>query len=127
MAEVACKALTKNGRPCQGRPLADGYCRFHSATTAEAQQEARRRGGQNKAKTVRLGRLVPPRLIPIFDTLEEAMNECYSGELEPRIAQALASLAGAMVKVIAAGEMEERLRKLEQVSQAREPLNRGRR
>ena len=45
--------------------------------------------------------------------LEAALGEVYRGELDPRQAQAMASLAGAVVRVITAGELEERLRALE--------------
>ena len=41
------------------------------------------------------------------------MQEVHDGELDPRQAQAMASLAGALVRVITSGELEERLRSLE--------------
>ena len=37
----------------------------------------------------------------------------HRGELDPRAASAMASLAGALVRTITAGELEERLRALE--------------
>jgi hypothetical protein len=42
----------------------------------------------------------------MFDGLEAAMKELREGRLDPRQATAMASLAGAMVKVIKAGEEE---------------------
>ena len=45
--------------------------------------------------------------------LEKALQEVHDGDLDPRQAHAMASLAGALVKVITSGELEERLRKLE--------------
>jgi hypothetical protein len=56
---------------------------------------------------------MPPRLIPIFDRLERAMEEVHDGTLDPKRATALASLARAAVSVLTAGEMEERLRNIE--------------
>ena len=45
--------------------------------------------------------------------LEDALGEVHRGELDPRAASAMASLAGALVRAITAGELEERLRALE--------------
>ena len=57
--------------------------------------------------------MLPARLRPIAVMLEEALGEVHHGNLDPRVATAMASLAGALVKVITSGEMEERLRALE--------------
>jgi hypothetical protein len=53
-----------------------------------------------------LEKLLPSRLRPTFDRLEAAMKEVHEGRLDPRQATAMASLTGAMVKVIKAGEEE---------------------
>ena len=45
--------------------------------------------------------------------LERALTEVHDGRLDPRAATAMASLAGALVRVITSGELEERLRSLE--------------
>jgi hypothetical protein len=50
----------------------------------------------------------------VAERLERALNEVHDGELDPRAATAMASLAGALVRVITAGELEERLRRLEE-------------
>ncbi|MDP2674464.1 MAG: hypothetical protein Q8Q00_06110 [Dehalococcoidia bacterium] len=47
---------------------------------------------------------MPSRLQPVFSRLERAMQEVHDGSLEPRRATAMASLAGAMVKVLQAGQ-----------------------
>ena len=111
-----CAAPRKDGERCTARAGPDGFCIGHSPQA----QEARRKGGRNKANVARLGRLIPPRLVPVFDLLEKALGEVHTGTLEPRVASAMASLAGAMVRVITAGEMEARLRDLEQRQQLQE-------
>ena len=58
--------------------------------------------------------MLPARLRPVADLLEKALEEVHEGQLDPRVATAMASLAGALVRVFQAGEMEERMRKLEQ-------------
>jgi hypothetical protein len=57
--------------------------------------------------------LVPPRLTVVYERLEQALTEVHGGELDPKVAQAMASLARAMVNVLTAGELEERVRRLE--------------
>lgn len=90
------------------------HCLWHDPERAQARAEARRRGGANRAGVVRLRRLVPPRLIPVFDKLEQALSEVHDGTLKPGQAVAMAALARAMVAVLQAGELEERVRRLEE-------------
>ena len=109
-----CGSPKKDGTPCAAvQVLADGKCFAHSAVTAAARAAGNRRGGHNSAKIVRLRGAVPPRLMPIFDTLEAALAEVHAGELEPKRAAAMAALARALVAVLTAGELEERVRRLE--------------
>jgi len=109
----ACAAPRKDGRPCAAPPLADGRCFAHSPSTAADRAEARRRGGRNRSNAARLRGLMPPCLAPVFDRLETALAGTHAGELDPRQAQAMASLARALVAVLTAGELEERVRRLE--------------
>jgi hypothetical protein len=104
-----CTATRKDGRPCTALAVSEGLCVGH----APQAQEARRRGGRASARSARLGRLVPPRLLAVYDMLELALGGVYDGEVDPRVATAMASLAGAMVRVLTAGELEERVRRLE--------------
>jgi hypothetical protein len=60
--------------------------------------------------------------LPIFDILEAALTEVHRGTITPGQATAMASLAKAMVSVLGAGEMEERLRDLE--AAAKQPVER---
>ena len=108
-----CRERRRDGRPCAARPLADGRCFAHSPTTADQRTAARRRGGRHSAKVVRLRGLLPVRLLPVYDRLEEALTQTHDGELEPRQVQAMAALARALVTVLTAGELEERVRRLE--------------
>ena len=111
----ACTAVRKDGQPCSVRVLVDGsHCFAHAPDRQQARAEARRRGGQNRSAAVRLRGLVPPRLVPVFDRLEAALAETHAGDLDPKTATAMAALARAMVAVLQAGELEERLRKLEE-------------
>jgi hypothetical protein len=109
-----CAGVRKDGTPCRSQVLCDGtHCYVHSPAHQQERAEARRKGGRNRATAARLRALVPPRLMPVFDRLEAALEEVHRGELEPKRAQAMASLARALVAVLTAGELEERVRKLE--------------
>jgi hypothetical protein len=52
--------------------------------------------------------------VSVYDRLETALQQVNDGELDPRIAGAMASLSRAMVAVLTAGELEERVRALEE-------------
>ncbi len=108
-----CRALRKDGQPCLAPPGRTGYCMVHDPALEDKRRAAYRLGGEHKAKAVRLRMLVPPRLMPVYNKLEAALEEVHSGTLEPRRATAMAALAGAMVRVLTSGELEERVRTLE--------------
>ena len=110
---MRCKSKTRTGEPCRGFAMEDGYCFSHLPALDKKRQEARAKGGKNSARAARLKKLVPPRLIPVFDRLEKALGEVHTGELESKQATAMAALARAMVAVLTSGELEERVRGLE--------------
>ena len=101
-----CPAPTKTGKPCHGRPGESGYCFAHDPATKDKREAARVKGGENSSHAARLEKLLPSHLRSTFDRLEAAMKEVHEGSLDPRRATAMASLAGAMVKIIKAGEEE---------------------
>ncbi len=101
-----CSAPTKSGKPCRGRPAESGYCFAHDPATKDKREAARVKGGENSSHAARLEKLLPSRLRPKFDRLEAAMNEVHEGRLDPRRATAMALVAGAMVKIVKAGEEE---------------------
>jgi ssDNA-binding Zn-finger/Zn-ribbon topoisomerase 1 len=57
--------------------------------------------------------LVSLHRIPVFNMLEQAFTEVYTGQLDPKRATAMAALARSMVAVLSSGDLEERLRNLE--------------
>ena len=104
-----CTSLRGNGSPCMARAGVSCYCIGHDPGA----QDARRKGGHAKSRAERAGKLLPDRLQPMVSLLEAALGEVHRGELDPRAASAMASLAGVLVRTITAGELEERLRTLE--------------
>ena len=60
-------------------------------------------------------RLMPSDMREVFDVLRAALYEVHSGALSPSQGSAMSSLAGAMVKLAEAGELVERVRRLEEL------------
>jgi len=112
---ATCKATRKDGQPCTAPAVMDGFCIGHCPQATEA----RRKGGRNSSRQARLDAMLPARLRPVLDSLEKAMSEVYSGELDPRQAQAMSSLARAMVVVLEVSSLEERVRRLEERLEAK--------
>ncbi len=113
-AKQPCLGIRADGSPCQTRVLVDGaYCFAHAPGRDAERAEARQRGGKGRSSAARLRGLMPPRLVGVYDVLEQALNDVIDGGLDPRQATAAAALARAMVATLQAGELEERLRKLE--------------
>jgi hypothetical protein len=109
-----CQATKRDGSPCRSQVLSDAsFCFTHSPTRADERAEARRRGGQGRSSAARLRRLVPPRLVSVYDALEAALTDVRSGEITPQQGQAMAAIARALAAVLQAGELEQRLRDLE--------------
>ncbi len=104
-----CVSTGRDGAPCTAQAGTFGVLHRH----APGAREARGKGGHATTGTERAGELLPARLQPVVSILEGALGEVHRGELDPRAALAMASLAGALVRAITAGELEERLRALE--------------
>jgi hypothetical protein len=104
-----CRAIRKDGQPCNAFAVVNGYCIGHSPAAAEA----RSKGGRNSSNAARLAKMIPARLRPTLDLLETAIQEVHKGTLQPQRGTAMASLASAMIKVFETGVLEERLLRLE--------------
>ncbi len=104
-----CVSTRRDGAPCTAQAGTSGYCIGHDPGAVEA----RRKGGHATSRAERAGKLLPARVQPMVSLLEDALGEVHRGELDPRAASAMASLAGALVRAMTAGELEERLRALE--------------
>ena len=110
-----CEAVRRDGRPCETRIVGNSsFCFGHDPALREKRLAASRKGGENKATSRRLSKLMPARLLPVFEQLEAALGEVHAGGLDPKAAGAMAALARAMAAVLAAGELEQRLRALEE-------------
>ena len=110
-----CAGTKRDGQPCEVRILVDGrHCLAHAPGMAERRAAGARRGGRNRSNAVRLRALAPPALVSVYARLEQALEDVLDGRLDPRTATAAAALARAMAMVLQVGELESRVRQLEQ-------------
>ncbi len=110
-----CESVRRDGAPCRApAPPGRTHCFAHDSSLADRRAEAIRKGGRNSSRAARLRSLAPPALLPVFELLAVALDEVHGGQIPPTVGQAMASIARVMVTVIQAGEVEERLRRLEE-------------
>ena len=112
--EKTCVESRRDGKRCRAKTLPGGErCWSHAPELEEKRRSARQSGGLNSSGPARVRKLLPSRLAPLIGRLENALGEVHEGKLEPSRGQAMASLSRAIVTVFSAGEVEERLRKIE--------------
>ena len=109
-----CAGIRRDGQRCAAAGMLDGFCYNHAPGREQERTEARRKGGRNRSNAARIRAAVPARLLPVLDQLEGALGDVLSGTLDPRQATAAAAVARALAAVLQAGELEERLRRLEE-------------
>ena len=104
-----------DGERCESRITGPtGFCFAHDPAKAVERSEARRLGGRRSSSLSRVGRLAPSALLEVYETLEAGLREVHAGDLTPSSGAAMASMARAMVSVLQAGELEQRLRTIEE-------------
>ncbi len=111
-----CRGARRDGSPCAAAPHTigpSGFCWAHDPDNAGARREAQAKGGRNKGAAARAEKLVPATLRPTLATLLAAVDEVKDGKLMPGQASAMASLAGAIVRLYQTGILEERIASLE--------------
>ncbi len=108
-----CLATRADGSPCRATPTASGFCFAHDPELRKRTAAARQEGGRNRANITRASKHVPRSMQHLAQRLLAAVDEVHSGELDPKKATAMASLAGAAVRVYEVGELEVRIEELE--------------
>lgn len=117
-----CAAIRKDGSPCRLRALPQQTtCWGHDPARAAT----RKLGGLARANARRAAKSIPRDLAGVNDVLLKALHDCATGTLDPHRASALSSLAGALVRLHQAGEVEQRLRDLENRAEVAELAARG--
>ncbi len=89
------------------------HCFAHDEANRQRANDARRRGGHGKANTARARKRMGADLRDIVKMVEAALGGVYKGSLTPQQGSAIASLAGAWVRIHELAEVEGRLEELE--------------
>lgn len=108
-----CAGARRDGSVCRGKARSSGYCFAHDPELQAVRAQGQRKGGHARSKLVRVRRIMPSHLSTIFDQLENALAETHDGDLQPRVATAMDSLASAMCRVLESGELASRVEDLE--------------
>jgi hypothetical protein len=129
---ASCRFQKDNGEPCRATPMrGEEYCFWHHPEHAEEAAEARRLGGlRRRRERVTQGAYDFAGLQSVADIrrlLEIAVVDTLGLESSIARSRALAYLAQMALKALEVGELEERVRALEQVTRPRMKTIRGRR
>ena len=124
---AGCASTKENGQPCRSPKLRDSdYCLMHSPEHAEEVAEARRLGGLRRRREVAVsGAYDFGGLQSVGDIrrlLEVAVLDTLGLENSISRARTLAYLATSAIKLLEAGEFEQRLAALETVMLGRKVL-----
>ena len=121
-----CKATRADGEPCRAEAqTGKGYCFFHDPARAEDRHKAKVAGGK-AGKLATLPAVKPWRGEPgavdvlrsvtpaeLENLLCETIDDVRTGAIDPKVANAVGYLVGAMVRVREVMLIEDRLEALE--------------
>jgi len=118
-----CTATAKSGKPCTAHAWRDGLCLWHHPAAAEQRRANSRKGGQSRSAINRLRRGLPMEELSVQQVqavLGAVLRDLLEGKLDPSVANSAAGVARAFASLASVGELEERLRKLEERAGLRE-------
>ena len=132
---TTCKAVKQDGDPCTAKALQGrDFCFFHDPDNATKAKEAQTKGGASKPvlTVVKSWRGQPgedgetttiqtPRPDEIVCLLADTIDEVKTGQIDPKIANAVGYLAGVMLKALQHEALEERLQAIEEAIQTKRP------
>ena len=111
---VACRGTRRDGAPCRAPATVDGFCYSHAPGLDAERRAARTKGGQNKSTAIRAEKTpLPSYLKPVLGAVLAAIRDVRVGTLSPAQGGSIAALAGVAVRLVTAGQLEERLTALE--------------
>ena len=117
---IQCETIKPDGTQCRAtaRP-GKTLCWRHDPELQEKGRAANAAGGSNSSNLSRAAKHIPRDMKGLSRKLMLALDDVHRGELNPRAASAMASLAGAIVRVHEIGELEQRIEALEARTQGK--------
>ncbi len=114
---IQCEVVRANGERCKAVALPKrSQCFAHDPENQALATEARRKGGAGRSNAARIQKRLPREVRDIVEIVEAAMGGVLKSTITPSQGHALASLAGAWVRLHELGEMDARLEALEQAA-----------
>lgn len=116
---MKCQFTKQNGEKCQADAMKDSqYCYLHNPDIPEEEKKQNQAKG-GKGNLVKINKPLPPvRINTPYDVvtfLTETINQVRSGELDVRVANALAYLAGHLIKALEVSEVDKRVSTIERI------------
>ncbi len=116
MAE-RCSGTNRDGNPCSAQPQPGStWCLWHDPTREAERAGWRRQGGRGKANVARAAKRLPQDVKDTLGVLLRTLGRLEADEIEPGRAQAIASVARAIVTVHENASLEARLEALEAIA-----------
>jgi len=115
---MQCKFIKEDREQCRANAMDNGYCYLHNPDIPEGDKQiARVRGGENNAVLVgELMEVTPIRTSEdIVSLMESVINRVKQGSLDIRVANTLGYLAGVSQKAVRDVEVENRLKRIEEM------------
>ena len=116
-----CKATNKQGQPCRAAAGESDYCYFH-ANPGVAAQVGRMGGRQNRHVVEGHATPLPPldSISGVQGAIAQMIVDVHARRLPPRMAAGLAPLFSVLFRTFGPGDLEARLKKLEEIINARD-------
>lgn len=113
VGERGCQGTNRDGSPCSAAAVTGrDYCVWHDPERQQDRDSYRRRGGQNRSREARAKKLLTKGLQDlgdVRDVLLMALLKVESGDLDPKVANAMANLAGKIRDLTVGVELEEQI------------------
>jgi len=116
-----CQQIKGDGSQCEASVITGSmFCYFHDPAKAQERQVAQRAGGIARSRQAAvLPRETPDRpvrkICEVVEIMEETINQVRRGEIDPKVANSVAYIAGILLKALERGPLEERIASLEAI------------
>jgi molybdopterin/thiamine biosynthesis adenylyltransferase len=116
-----CQKIKAGGSQCEASALTGSrFCYFHDPSKAHERQVAQRAGGLARSRQCAvLPRETPDRQVrkicDVVEVLGETLNQVRRGQIDPKVANSVAYIAGILLKALERGPLEERIASLEEI------------
>ena len=112
-----CASLTRDGKPCSASPRpGSDYCPWHDPSLSKRRAEWSAKGGSGRSNKARSAKTLPAELMSsdeIAAWLTIQFRKLITGQIEPGIATASATVAKAIAEIQRGAQIEERLTAIE--------------